>query len=126
MSSNQHYESKVIQDKIAYWKFLKDATAETFMNAFVEFNSMITNPNINFLLVNVEMENAWGKEIQDLWIKTGNVLDQNSVAKWAVVTQEFSKELTIKHLIKGGGTATRSYDHLVAKTEEEAINWLLS
>ncbi len=123
--SPKSYESKVINNSIAYWKFLKDASVETFMSAFTEFSVMITNPRITSLLVNVEMENAWGKDIQEIWIRTGDILDQSWVSKWAVVTKESSKELTIKYLIRGGGTK-RKYDHFVSKTEEEAINWLRS
>ncbi|MEP1096734.1 MAG: hypothetical protein ABJG78_16575 [Cyclobacteriaceae bacterium] len=125
ITSTKFYESKIVKNQIAYWKFLKGSTPETFMDAFEEFNTMITNPKISSLLVNVEMDNAWGREIQDIWIKTGDVLDQTNIKKWAVVTKEVAKELTIKHLIKGAGKVTRSYDHFVGKSENEAIKWLM-
>jgi len=119
------YESKIVKNQIAYWKFLKGSTLETFMDAFEQFHKMINDPNISLLLVNVEMDNAWGREIQEIWIKTGDVLDQTNIRKWAVVTKEVAKELTIKHLIKGAGKVTRNYDHFVGKSESEAIRWLM-
>lgn len=125
-ASTKFYESKIVKNHIAYWKFLPGSTPETFIDAFKEFHVMITNPNISSLLVNVQMDNAWGQEIQDIWIKTGDALDQTSIKKWAVVTQEVAKELTIKHLIKGAGKVKRNYGHFVGKSESEALRWLMN
>ncbi|MEM9327117.1 MAG: hypothetical protein AAGA85_15725 [Bacteroidota bacterium] len=120
------YESKVIDQRIAYWKFKEEATGQTFASAFNEFLGMVGQPAITNLLVNVEMKNAWNRSIQDIWLKTGEVADHHGITKWAVVTSETGKELTIRYLIKGGAGGKRRYAQMVTDDEAEAIDWLLS
>lgn len=126
INNTDAYESRIIEGQIAYWKFKSAASVQTFMDAFMEFQEMIAKPSINSLLVNVEMENAWGKEIQEIWLKTGDVLEEQNILKWAVVSSETSKELTIKYLVKGGKEGKRKYDSFVTPNEDKAIGWLLS
>ena len=125
MTDNQ-YESKVIDQQIAYWKFKENASSETFTQAFNEFVNMVQQPSITNLLVNVEMKDAWNRSIQDIWLKTGEIADQHGIMKWAVVTPETGKELTIRHLIRGGGRGERQYAQMVTTDESEAIGWLLA
>lgn len=119
----QQYESKIIDDHIAYWKFKIDATPTTFAEAFDEFNTMVRSPKISKLMVNVEMKNAWGRDIQEIWLKAGEIADTSGITKWTVVSQEKSKQLTIRHLVKGGG-AKRQYSYYITDNESSGFDWL--
>jgi methyl-accepting chemotaxis protein len=122
-TAERQHESAVINGNIAYWKFLPGATAQSFMDAFDEFNELVHRPEITRLVVAVEMKNPWEQSIQHLWIKTGEIADQVGIKKWGVVPPDMNKEMTVKHLIRGGKDGHRSYETYVSSSEDEVIEW---
>lgn len=122
--ADKTYLSKTIDGNIAYWKFLKNATAESFKDAFEEFLALVSMKHINRLIVAVEMNDAWEPKIKDLWIKTGEVANQNGIKKWGVVTESHIKKLSVSFLMKGANQATRDYEHYVSDSEEDVLDWI--
>lgn len=119
-------ESKTIDDNVAYFRFNSGATAETFQEIFPEFKAKVSDPKIDKMIVDVQMDDAWGKDIQSVWLQTGEVADQAGIKRWGVVTVEPSKKMTIQYLIKGGKERNRSYDTFVSDSLDEVRNWITS
>lgn len=117
------YESKILFGNTTYWKFYRDSTPQTFMNAFEEFKSTVELPHINRLIVDVEMGNAWDKATQDLWIQTGKLADASGIKKWGVRTIDILKRPTINYLIKGAGEP-RNYECKVSQDLNEIYEWV--
>jgi len=122
----KNYESKIIGGKVAYWKFKENAVEKSFLQAFDEFQTMVEKNSITRLVVAVEMHDPWGKQIQDIWIKTGEIADKAGIKKWGIyVPEENFKKPTIRFLVNGGGRGTRSYEHFISSDERDVINWAL-
>jgi len=123
MALTTEYESRIIDTKVAYWKFKEKATPQTFQEAFAEFNKMVHRPEVTSLVVCVEMENAWGREIQDIWLKTGEVADLAGITKWGIISPTLYKKYVIRFLVKGGKEGNRRYQYLISDNEEKVITW---
>ena len=120
------YDSRIVGEKVAYWKFKKGATAHSFMHAFEEFKRSVTKPNITSLVVSVEMDDPWGETIQDLWIKTGEIADYSGIRKWGIYVPETNfKKATIRFLVTGAGKGTRRYQHFISSNEREVVTWAM-
>ena len=119
MTVAHDYESRIIDNKIAYWKFKESSTPETFQKAFEEFNEMVHSPQVTRLVVCVEMKNAWGMDIQDIWLKTGEIADMAGIKKWGIISPSLIKKYVIRFLVKGGKDGTRKYQYLISDNEEE-------
>jgi len=120
------YESRIIGGKVAYWKFKSNANEKSFASAFEEFKKMVNKSRIKSLVVAVEMDDPWGKKIQDLWIKTGEIANDAGIEKWGVYVPENNfKKPTIRYLMNGGSTGNREYEKFISSNEQEVISWAL-
>jgi uncharacterized protein YcnI len=117
-------ESKIIDGNIAYFRFNKGATAEDFKTLFPDFQAKVQDPKVDKMIVDVQMDDAWGRSIQDIWLQTGQVADEAGIKRWAVVTAEPSKEMTINYLIKGGKERNRSYETHVSESLDKVLAWI--
>ena len=125
MTSNL-FESKIIDEKIAYWKFFEHAAIDSYSDAYTEFEEMVRRPEITKLMVVVDQSDAWDEAIHSLWIKTGEAAEENNISKWGIVTpSSFIREMTIKRLVGGGSfNKIRKYQYFVSQKEGEVLDWL--
>lgn len=119
-------DSKIIDGNIAYFLFKKGAGPQDFQEIFPDFQAKVQDPKVDRMIVDVQMDDAWGKDIQQVWLQTGDVADQAGIKRWGVVTVEPSKKMTINHLIKGGRDRTRSYEGYVSDNLDDVLNWIKS
>ena len=119
-------ESKIMDENIAYFKFNKGAGADDFQQLFPDFQAKVQDPSVDKMIVDVQMEDAWGKSIQDIWLQTGKVADDAGVKRWGVVTAESGKTMTINFLIKGGKERNRSYETYVSEDLDDVLKWIRS
>jgi hypothetical protein len=123
---SQFAESKIIDGKIAYFRFNKGAGPETFAEIFPDFQAKVNSPAVDRMIVDVQMGDAWGKDIQDTWLQTGKVADAAGITRWGVVTAEPSKRMTIEFLVKGGKERDRTYDAFVSDSLDDVLAWIRS
>jgi hypothetical protein len=123
---NAQYESKIIGDHIAYWKFFKHATVEAFADAFEEFKEMVQRPQVTSLLVVAEMHTAVDNSIQHFWLETSEMASQYGITKWGIVipTELILKKLAIQGLVRKGRSGHVAYDYLISDNEQEVLVWL--
>lgn len=120
------YDSRVISGVLAFWRFKQGANEQSFMAAFEEFIEMVNRPNITRLVVSVEMDDPWSRDIQHLWLKTGEIGDQAGLSKWGIYVPEHNcKRPTIRYLVSGAGNH-RSYEYFIGSDEKEVVDWALS
>ena len=119
-------ESKIMDGNIAYFKFNKGAGPEDFQRIFPDFKAKVEDPKVDKMIVDVQMDDAWGKDVQETWLQTGATADQAGIKRWGVVTVEPSKKMTIQYLIKGGKERNRSYDTFVSQDLDEVLKWIRS
>ena len=119
-------ESKIMDGNIAYFKFNKGAGADDFQQLFPDFQAKVQDPSVDKMIVDVQMEDAWGKSIQDIWLQTGKVADDAGINRWGVVTAEPGKTMTINFLIKGGKERDRSYETYVSEDLDDVLKWIRS
>ncbi len=121
---NKVHESKVIDGKIAYFRFLKGNPVDSYGQGLEEFKGMVQSDSLDTLMVVVEDDDAmFGKDMQKVWLDTGEFADQNSIIKWGVAVPNLAKQITIEYLIQGGDDAVREYDHFVSDSENEILEW---
>ena len=120
------HESKQVEGKIAYFKFLKGNPISSYHQGLDEFMTMVTNNPVTALMVVVEDDDAmFSKEMQDIWLNTGVFAEQNDIQKWGVVVPSMAKELTIQYLIEGG-EEVRMYDTMIFHNDEDScLAWCL-
>ncbi len=121
---SEHAESKIIDGNIAYFLFKKEAGPDTFTEIFPDFQQKVADPKIDRMIVDVQMDNAWGKSIQELWLQTGKTANDAGIKRWGVVTAEPKKQMTIEFLIKGGKEGGRDYETYVAQSLDEVLEWI--
>lgn len=121
---NDIAEQRLIDGDIAYFKFSKGAKPEDFLRVFPSFKAMVSDPRVSRMIVDVQMDDVWGKDIQDVWLRTGAEAQAAGIRRWAVVTGDSTKQMTIRHLIRGGRERNRSYESHVAADLEEALAWI--
>ena len=121
---NDIAEKRLIDGDIAYFKFTKGAKPEDFRRVFPEFKAMVSDPRVSNMVVDVQMDDVWGKDIQDVWLRTGAEAQAAGIRRWAVVTGDSTKQMTIRHLIKGGRERDRTYESYVAADLDEALEWI--
>ncbi len=123
---NKQYESKIIDGKIAYWRFFKHATVDAFAEAFEEFKEMVQGPRITSLLVAAEMHTAVDNSIQHFWLETSEMASQNGITKWGIVIPKelIMKKLAIQGLVRKGKSGQVAYDYLISDNEQEVLAWL--
>lgn len=121
------YESKVLGSNTTYWRFLENATPQTFAAAFEQFVVAVNRPEIDRLMVVMEMRGAAGVEILDLWYQTGRVAQEAGIRRWGIVIDESEvvRRLAIAYQVKGRGEP-RSYEHLISSSHEEVERWCLA
>ena len=68
-------ESKIFEGNIASFRFNPGATAETFDEILPDFQSKVTSPKVDRMIVDVQMTDAWGRSIQEIWLRTGEVAE---------------------------------------------------
>ena len=84
-------------------------------------------PNVDVIMVVVEDdETLFNKEMQDIWIMTGDLADQNGLKKWGVVVPSMTKEVTLQYLVQGGQDGDRNYEHFISTDEDEVLSWVRS
>lgn len=123
---SERTESKIMEGNIAYFRFNKGAGPEDFQQIFPDFQAKVNDPNVDRMIVDVQMDDAWGRDVQDIWLQTGEVADKAGIRRWGVVTSEPSKKMTIQFLIKGGKERNRSYDTHVSDSLDEILQWVRS
>ncbi|NBB90361.1 MAG: hypothetical protein GVY23_04030 [Spirochaetes bacterium] len=119
-------ESKIMDGNIAYFKFNKGAGAEDFQQLFPDFQTKVQDPSVDKMIVDVQMDDAWNKSIQEIWLQTGKVADDAGIKRWGVVTAEPGKTMTINFLIKGGKERNRSYETYVSENLDDVLKWIRS
>lgn len=119
-------ESKIMDGNIAYFRFNKGAGPQDFQEIFPDFQAKVNDPNVDRMIVDVQMDDAWGRDVQDIWLQTGEVAEKAGIHRWGVVTAEPSKKMTIQFLIKGGKERNRSYETNVSDSLDEILQWIRS
>ncbi|TRX57718.1 hypothetical protein FNH22_15015 [Fulvivirga sp. M361] len=120
------HESELLENKVAYFKFLKGNPTSSYQHGLDEFMKMVTDNPVTALMVVVEDDDAmFGEEMQDIWLNTGVFAEQNGVKKWGVVVPSMTKELTIQYLIEGGEDV-RNYETMIFHNDEDSCaSWCL-
>ncbi|TRX57770.1 hypothetical protein FNH22_15290 [Fulvivirga sp. M361] len=119
--------TKIVDDHILYFRFLKGNALENYQVGLQECKDNMALPNVDVIVVVVEDDNTmFNKEMQDIWIMTGDLADQNGLVKWGVVVPSLAKEITIQYLVQGGQDGDRNYEHFISTDEEEVIAWAKS
>ena len=118
------HESKILDGHIAYFRFLKGNPLESYAQGLEEFKEMTQRPEVNTLMVVVEDDEAmFGEAMQQVWLDTGVLADNNGIEKWGVVVPNTAKQITIEYLVQGGADGIREYDHYVGDDEEDVLDW---
>ena len=126
-TSNTAHITKIIDDHILYFKFLKGNAIANYMVGLEECKENMAKPNVDVIVVVVEDEETmFNKNMQDIWLMTGDLADQNGLIKWGVVVPSLSKQVTIEYLVQGGKDGDRDYEHLIAMDENEVLKWARS
>lgn len=119
-------ESKIIDGNIAYFRFNKGAGPEDFQKIFPDFQAKVQDPNVDKMIVDAQMDDAWGRDIQEIWLQTGAAADAAGIKRWGVVTKEPTKKMTIEFLIKGGKERNRRYETSVSDSLDTILEWIRS
>ncbi len=115
---------KIVDDHILYFRFLKGNAVENYQVGLQECKDNMTLPNVNRIVVVVEDDDTmFNKEMQGIWLMTGDLADQNGLTKWGVVVPSLAKEVTIEYLVQGGKDGDRDYDHFISTEEDEVMDW---
>jgi len=117
-------EKQLIDGTIAYFKFTKGAKPEDFLHVFPEFKEMVSAPEVDKMIVDVQADDVWGQEIQNVWIQTGVEAESAGIRRWAVITGDESKQMTIRHLIQGGRNRDRTYEWYVSDDYDDVLRWI--
>ena len=119
--------TKIIDDHILYFRFLKGNKISSYETGLQECKANMEKPNIDIIVVVVEDdETMFNKEMQDIWLMTGDLADQNNLVKWGVVVPSLSKQITIEYLVQGGKDGDRDYEYLISTDEDDVIEWARS
>lgn len=119
--------TKIIDDHILYFKFLKGNEISNYMVGLQECKDNMAKPNVDVIVVIVEDEETmFNKSMQDIWLMTGDLADQNGLVKWGVVVPSLTKQVTIEYLVQGGKDGDRDYEHFISMDEEEVLKWAKS
>ncbi|MCG8385376.1 MAG: hypothetical protein MJA30_07535 [Cytophagales bacterium] len=115
---------KILDDHILYFRFLKGNDIENYQVGLQECKDNMSLPNVDVLVVVVEDdETMFNKEMQEIWLMTGDLADANGLVKWGVVVPSLSKEITIQYLVQGGQDGDRNYEHFISTDEDEVMEW---
>ncbi|MEO1055253.1 MAG: hypothetical protein AAFX87_31800 [Bacteroidota bacterium] len=126
-TSQKAHEMKIVDNHILYFKFLKGNEVSTYAIGLQECKDNMAKPNVDGIMVIVEDEETmFGKEMQDIWLMTGELCDKNGLGKWGVVVPSLSKEVTIEYLVQGGKDGDRDYEYLISDSESEVMEWMRS
>ena len=119
--------TKIIDDHILYFKFLRGNEISNYMVGLQECKDNMAKPNVDIIVVVVEDEDTmFNKSMQDIWLMTGDLADQNGLIKWGVVVPSLTKQVTIEYLVQGGKDGDRDYEHLISMDEDEVLKWARS
>ena len=119
--------TKIIDDHILYFKFLRGNEISNYMVGLQECKDNMAKPNVDIIVVVVEDEETmFNKSMQDIWLMTGDLADQNGLIKWGVVVPSLTKQVTIEYLVQGGKDGDRDYEHLISMDEDEVLKWARS
>lgn len=127
MSNNTEQKAhvvKILDDHILYFRFLKGNDIENYQVGLQECKDNMALPNVDVLMVVVEDdETMFNKDMQEIWLMTGDLADANGLVKWGVVVPSLSKEITIQYLVQGGQDGDRNYEHFISTDEDEVMEW---
>ena len=119
--------TEIIDDHILYFRFLKGNKLENYQVGLQECKDNMALPNVDVIVVVVEDdETMFNKDMQGIWLMTGDLADQNGLVKWGVVVPSLTKEITIEYLVQGGQDGDRNYEHFISTDEEEVMDWAKS
>lgn len=126
-TAKKSHVMKIIDDHILYFRFLKGNEISSYQAGLQECKENMEKPNIDVIMVVVEDdETMFNKNMQDIWIMTGDLADQNDLFKWGVVVPSLSKQVAIEYLVQGGKDGDRDYEYLISTDEEDVISWCKS
>ena len=115
---------KIVDDHILYFRFLKGNELQSYMVGLQECKENMEKPNIDTIVVVVEDdETMFNKDMQDIWIMTGDLADANNLVKWGVVVPSLAKQVVLEYLVQGGKDGDRDYEYLISTDEEDVISW---
>lgn len=124
MSEKYNYEYKIIDKNIGYFKFYENAEQKDFEAAFENYIGVVTNVNVNKLIVAVEMKGAWNKVIVNVWEKTAELAEIHDIKKWGIVTPGSAlRKITLKRIVKSVNE-TPNYDYFLSDSEKEVLDWI--
>lgn len=118
---------KIVDDHILYFKFLKGNELSSYQVGLQECKDNMEKPNIDVIVVVVEDDDTmFNKEMQDIWLMTGDLADANNLVKWGVIVPSLAKQVAIEYLVQGGKDGDRDYEYLISTDEEDVMLWAKS
>lgn len=118
---------KIVDNHILYFRFLKGNEISSYYEGLQECKDNMSLPHVDVIMVVVEDdETLFNKEMQDIWLMTGDLADQNGLVKWGVVVPSMTKEVTLQYLVQGGQDGDRNYEHFISTDEDEVLAWVRS
>jgi len=115
---------KIVDNHILYFRFLKGNELPSYMAGLQECKENMEKPNIDVIIVVVEDdETMFNKEMQDIWLMTGDLADKNDLIKWGVVVPSLAKQVVLEYLVQGGKNGDRDYEYLISTDEEDVMSW---
>ena len=119
--------TKIIDGHILYFRFLKGNQLSSYQVGLQECKENMELPHVDTIMVVVEDdETMFNKEMQDIWLMTGDLADKNGLVKWGVVVPSLTKQVTIDYLVQGGKDGDRDYEHLISTDENDVLAWCRS
>ncbi|NJO03663.1 MAG: hypothetical protein HC880_20075 [Bacteroidia bacterium] len=126
-TTDKAHITKIIDNHILYFRFLKGNEISNYMVGLQECKENMAKPNVDVIVVVVEDEETmFNKQMQDIWLMTGDLADQNGLVKWGVVVPSLTKQVTIEYLVQGGKDGDRDYEYFISMDEEDVLKWAKS
>ncbi len=123
-SKKKAHIMKIVDNHILYFRFLKGNELSSYEEGLQECKDNMGKSEVDVIMVVVEdIETMFAKEMQDIWLMTGDLADQNGLVKWGVVVPDMAKQVTIEYLVQGGKDGDRDYEHFISTDEDDVMNW---
>ncbi len=122
----KNFEYKVINRKIGFFKFHKEATESDYQMAFSDFTTMVKIPAVDRFVVVVESEGAWNDMIEGLWLRTAELTEQYHIKKWGIVTPNSAiMKIALKRVVmQNNSYSNPTYDFYLSESESVIIAWI--
>jgi len=114
-----------VDKNIGYFKFMEGAKANDFKDAFEDYVKMVTNPSVTRFVV-VMKTKRWDSQIEQVWLKTAEMAEQNNIEKWGIVSPDSAiQKMTFKRIVKRNNFMENpKYDFKISISESEVMDWI--